>query len=71
VEDASSAVVDRKPHVEQLEADGRHHEEIHTGDQVAVVPKEGDPALLLARIWLGLGEVARDRGETHPHPELR
>lgn len=71
VEDPPSAVVEGEPDLEELDADRRHDEEVHACDQLAVITKEGGPALLLARIWLGLGQVARERGETHPDTELR
>ncbi len=71
VEDPSSPVVDREPDVEELEADGRHDEEVHPSHQVAMISKKGGPALLAARIGLGLGEVTGDRGEPHPDSELR
>ena len=64
-------MVDGEPYVEQLEADSRHDEEVHSGDHVAVIPQEGDPALLGARIGFGLRQVARDRGATYLNPELR
>jgi hypothetical protein len=53
VKDSSARVIDRKPDVEQVEADRWHDEEVHPRDHVPVIPQEGDPTLLgPARILL-------------------
>jgi hypothetical protein len=69
VKNPASTMIEREPDVEQLEADRRHDEEVHSGDHVAAIPQEGDPSLLGPGIGLGL--VARDRREAHLDSELR
>ena len=71
VKDPASPVVDREPHVERPEADGRNNEEVHPGDQVSVITQEGDPALGRTRSRFRFRQIARDRREAQLNPELR
>jgi hypothetical protein len=57
VQNSSSPVVDSEADIKEPELDRRDHEEIHTGDQIAVFSKEGGPALLLVRVGLGFRQV--------------
>ena len=52
VKDPASAVVDREPYVEKMEADGRDDEKVHAGNHVPMVPQEGEPPLVRTRIGL-------------------
>jgi hypothetical protein len=51
-------MVDREPDVQNLKPHRGHGEEVHPGDQAAVVPEQGLPALLTSGIGLGLGEIS-------------
>ena len=55
VQDLSSAMANRKPDVQQAESKGRDDEEVHRGDDVAMIPEEGHPALVLSGIGAPFG----------------
>lgn len=52
MKDSPSTVVDGEPDVEEVEPDGGHDEEVHAGNHLPVVPKEGHPPPV--RILAGL-----------------
>ena len=61
VNDPSSTVLDREPDVEEPERDRWDDEEVHGGDGVAVVAKEGHPALDGLRLGRAPWHEARHR----------
>jgi len=70
VQNFTSTMVDREPDVQQLESDCGDDEEVHPGDDILVIPKEGYPALLLIGIRPDFRHVARDGCEAHSDAEL-
>jgi hypothetical protein len=64
-------VVEDEPGVQELEAYGRDHEEVHRRDGVPVSSQERQPVLSLHRIRRPLREVARDGRKADFDAELR
>ena len=54
-------MVDDEEHVEQPELHSEYDEQVHRGDRVAVIPKEGEPGLARLRPSVESSKVARDR----------
>src|SRR5258706_3205021 len=50
--DAASPVIEYEPDVEELEPNGRDHEEVHSRDPIPMVLQERRPAVMLTRIGL-------------------
>lgn len=71
MKDFSSPVTDHESGVQQLEANGGDDQEVHHGDAVSVVLKEGLPTLALVSIGSALWEIAGDSGEADRNAQLR
>jgi len=69
-ENSPSPMIEREPDIEKVEAHGGYHEEVHRGDYVSVIPKEGAPALLRLRNWSHSWQAARACGKAHVDPNL-
>ena len=69
--DSSPVVVEDEPGVQELEAYGRDHEEVHRRDGVPVISQERQPVLSLHRIRRPLREVTRDGRKADFDAELR
>jgi hypothetical protein len=71
VENSSAFGIERNPDVEQLEANGEDHEDVHPRDDVPGVPQEAHPAWVSVWVRLGFRQVTRTGREAHLDPELR
>jgi hypothetical protein len=70
MDDLPASVADHKPCVQQPEPNGGDDQEVHRGDAVPVIAKEGLPTLAWIVVRTSLREVARDGREAERNAEL-
>jgi hypothetical protein len=70
VQKFAATVRDDEPYIEQLEANCGYDQEVHCGDHVSMVSKEGHPSLPLIFASSSLGEVAGDGCQAHGESQL-